>query len=107
MGPYKSKWNALLAPIGALPLFFFRDWDIMLMSLLVFVQNLWAAWCQIDTANDDYTWATYYKDAATANAMMTNPMSWAQEKVASDAYETMSMLADPITAATSFGHMYR
>lgn len=37
IGPFKSKWNALLAPLGVIPLFFFKDWDILFLSILVLV----------------------------------------------------------------------
>ena len=31
-GPFKAKSNALLAPLGVLPVIFFSDWDICFMS---------------------------------------------------------------------------
>lgn len=54
-GPYKSKLNALLAPIGVLPIFLFRDYDILFMGILVTVANLLIAWNQLD-GDDDFTW---------------------------------------------------
>ena len=56
LGPYKSKWNALLAPLGVLPLFFFKDWDVLFLSVLVLLMNLWVAWKQLDGGDEDYNW---------------------------------------------------
>ena len=36
-GPYRMKWNTLLAPIGVIPLFFFTDFDILIMSVIVLI----------------------------------------------------------------------
>jgi hypothetical protein len=55
-GPYKAKWNALLAPLGAVPLFFFADWDIAFMSFQVFLLNLWVSWKQMDAGDDEFSW---------------------------------------------------
>jgi hypothetical protein len=65
-GPYESKWNALLAPLGVVPLFFFRDWDICFMSVLVCTLNMWVAWKQLDGSaeEDAYTWSQYYREQA-------------------------------------------
>jgi hypothetical protein len=43
-GPYRVKWNTLLAPIGIIPVFFFTDFDILYMTIVVFIQNMWVAW---------------------------------------------------------------
>lgn len=100
-------WNALLAPLAAIPLFFFRDYDVLILSVMVLMLNLWVAWVQLDGADDEYTWAQYYKDAATARAAKESIASmWQTDKIAQGAYETMSMLADPITHQT-FGGMYK
>jgi hypothetical protein len=55
-GPYTNRINALVAPIGLIPIFFFTDYDILFMSLLVCTQNFWVAWRQLD-GDDSYSWA--------------------------------------------------
>lgn len=44
-----------------IPIFFFTDFDILFMSLLVCFQNFWVAWRQLD-GDDSYSWAQFYKD---------------------------------------------
>lgn len=52
--------NALLAPIATIPIFFFQNYNILILAILVLLTNLWVAWKQLD--NDDYSWSTYYKE---------------------------------------------
>lgn len=107
-GPYKSKWNALLAPLAVIPLFFFSDWDILFMSILVLLMNLWVAWKQLDGGDDDYSWMQFFRDQATAQSYMygSSQKTWSgADKVAAQTFETISMLQDPMTSQ-NFG-MYR
>jgi hypothetical protein len=97
-GPYRSRWNALLAPIAVVPCFFFRDWDILFLSVLVLLQNLWVTWRQVDGGDDEYTWMQYHRE--------NNKGSWTAEKVAASTFETLSMMHDPMTAA-AFGGLHR
>ena len=60
--PYTNKYNSLLAPIALIPMFFFSNYDILFLSILVFIMNLYVAWRQID--DDEYNWASYYSDEA-------------------------------------------
>jgi hypothetical protein len=102
-GPYQSKWNALIAPLGVLPAFFFTDMDILYLSILVTAQNLWVAWKQLDGGDDVYTWAQFYRDEVSQKSSR----GWQQEKVAAETFETISLLsADPLTSQ-NFGMMYR
>ena len=89
-GPYLNRYNALLAPLGVIPIFFFRDWDILFMSVLVLLINLWVAWKQLDGGIDEYTWMQFYKDEATYRNL--HAKNWASEKIAAETYETLSML---------------
>ncbi|CDW75090.1 UNKNOWN [Stylonychia lemnae] len=57
---YNKKANAFIAPFAAIPIFFFQNYDILIIAILVLCCNLWVAWKQLDT--DEYTWATYYRD---------------------------------------------
>jgi hypothetical protein len=58
--PYTHRINALVAPVAAIPLFFFQNYDILMMGILVLITNLWVSWKQLDT--DDYSWSTYYRE---------------------------------------------
>ena len=104
-GPYKSRWNALLAPVGAIPFFFFRDWDILFMSILVCMANMWVAWRQIDAGDDEFTWMQYYRDQAAYSGRHRG--AWVADKVAAETYETIQMLQDPITNANFGAALYR
>jgi len=61
-GPYKSHWNALLAPFAIIPCFFFSDWDILFLSVIVLLQNVWVAWRQVDGCEDEFSWMQYFRD---------------------------------------------
>jgi hypothetical protein len=101
-GPYRVKWNTLLAPIGAIPVFFFTDFDILYMTIVVLIQNLWVAWKQLDGNDDEYTWMQYYRDEAASRS--SKP--WAYDRILTDSIETLSMFGDPTTAA-NIGRFYR
>ena len=58
--PYTSGANALLAPIAVITLFFFQNYDILWMAIMVLTTNLWVSWKQMDS--DEYSWASYYRD---------------------------------------------
>jgi hypothetical protein len=107
-GPYKSKYNALLAPLAVIPLFFFSDWDICFLSVQVLAMNLWVSWRQMDAGDDEFSWMQYFRDYATAQSFIAGGMSGVLasnfgksvnvDKAVSDTYEALSMMSDPATA---------
>ena len=109
-GPYKAKQNALLAPLGVIPLFFFADWDICFMSAQVFLMNLWVSWKQMDAGDDEFSWMQYFRDYATAQSFIAGGMSGvlasnfgksvSMDRAITDTYETLSMMSEPATAQT-------
>jgi len=94
-GPYQHRINALVAPLGLIPMFFFTDWDILFLIVLVTVQNFWVAWRQLDSADDNYSWMQYYSDDFAKKP-------W-REYSSIDQYESLAMMSDPMTQA----HLYR
>jgi len=41
---YGRKSNAFVAPFAAIPIFFFENYDILILGILVCLSNLWVAW---------------------------------------------------------------
>ena len=57
---YDSKLNALLGPIFVLPMFFFSNYDILYMSLLVGPMNIYVAYRQLES--DESSFYEFYKE---------------------------------------------
>ena len=49
---YSSKLNPLLTPLAIIPFFFFNDYDILFMSIAVFLVNLVIVWRMLDRDED-------------------------------------------------------
>lgn len=53
--PYSSKLNSLLGPCGVVPLFIYSSIDVLCLSVLVMLMNLYVTSYLMD--KDDYSWS--------------------------------------------------
>jgi len=56
---YESNLNCLFTPAAVLTFFFFTNWDILYMGVLVGLLNLLVTWRMLDP--DDTSWMDYYR----------------------------------------------
>lgn len=54
---YDARYQAMVAPISLIPIFYFFNWDILFMGIHTLVLNAYAAYYVMDpSASEEYTW---------------------------------------------------